>query len=258
MLQHVWLLLSVFAVLASSSAGAVTIFFDGAPDEVAAGITPGATDFRFGGSTWTGGTVTLVHRTADAGEIFTFAYVIAPGAFGSVTFDVPAVDVTLSFRADVVTGGGVGFNSTALFAFDEDGRSVGSLRTRDFQILSEQLDVDALPLMYGPMGEIPISRISFGDAAVDNFSFTLVPEPASIALVGLSAAILFLLRPRYSSRPRRTALAGAPDRNPDERTYFRPGRCQAARCRGGPHRHESSSPSLRWPRWRERPRPRYP
>ncbi len=159
------------AVLAPvpSKATSVTIFFDNeGPEE---GITsPGATEFSFMGSNWTGG---VIH---SGGALPSFGYLTVGTA--SVTFEDPVDSVEFDLH--------LGLSAVvAATAFDADGN---------------RLDHSAggLPVKFD--FEAPIARIEFGGGFIDNFTFTLVPEPGAGALVALGATLLAARSTRRRSR----------------------------------------------------------
>ncbi len=169
---HVLWGLAVLALVAmapsASEATSVTIFFDNeGPEE---GITPlGTTEFSFMGSNWTGG---VIHSGVP---ISPFVYFVHGHA--SVTFDDPVDSVEFAFDH-------IGVFAQA-FAFDAEGNRLG----QSFRGLPVRFDFEA-----------PIARIEFTGGFIDDFTFTLVPEPAAGALVAIGATLLAARSTRRRSR----------------------------------------------------------
>ncbi len=157
---------------ATSKATSVTIFFDNeGPEE---GITaPGTTDFSFMGSNWTGGVI-------ERGALPSFGYLTHGGSVpvASVTFDDPVEAVEFLFEFGV---GAV----VAATAFDADGNFLMHVAGGGGRVTFDP--------------EVPIARIEFLGGFIDDFTFTLVPEPTSGTLVALGATLLAARRVRKRS-----------------------------------------------------------
>jgi len=149
-----------------------TIFFDGTGDE--AGITfPGATDFSIFGSNWTGGEVATVGLTRlyASGR---FAYMPDPGG-ATVTFDTPvdAVDFFYVHRAGVEPVGTVTLLDTA-------GGVIATAPSNPATFFADPGNF----LSFDPAQ--PIGSLLFDGGHIDNFTFTTVPAPGAIGVLGLS------------------------------------------------------------------------
>lgn len=145
-----------------------TIFFDGVGAED--GITePGTTDFSFAGSNWTGGIV----ATEGSPPLYasgSFSYEI-PSGTATVTFDEPIDSVDFFYVH------GFGFNEGDAVALDADSNILG--------IVSSNLATNfGAPANFESLDpSTPIASIEFSAGVVDNFTFTTVPEPATLGLL---------------------------------------------------------------------------
>ncbi len=185
--------ISLFAP-AVSRATSVTIFFNNTGPEAAI-TTPGQTVFSFMGSNWTGGVIGSP-AGADPDEfpdgILSASYGVSriryPPGLGTVSFDEPVDSVVFSFFA----GSAETPNGTAT-AFDADGNFLASVDAVEVNILSSFFD----PIRFVQLDpETPIARIEFTGGFIDDFTFTLVPEPGAGALVALGATLLAARRSR--------------------------------------------------------------
>jgi len=151
-----------------------TLLFENSGPE--AGITaPGATDFSIFGSNWTGGIV-LTEGIPPLYASGRFSYEVNSGP-AEVTFDTP-ID-----RLDFFYVHGSGHAQGTATVFNAAGDAIGSgtsIRRTFFNDPNNFLSFDPLD---------PIVRITFSSAVIDDFSFTTVPEPGSLALLGLLAAV---------------------------------------------------------------------
>ncbi len=161
----------------AAEATSVTIFFDNGGPE--AGITtPGATEFSFMGSTWQGGIVTTRTLQVD----------ILNGP-ASVTFDEDVESAEFLFGG---ASAAVGLGTAT--AFDRDGNILQSVDAINHNSVSDR---DELRVLLDP--DMPIARIEFTEGFISRFTFTLVPEPTSGALVALGATLLAARRVRKRS-----------------------------------------------------------
>lgn len=176
-------LVTVIAALAAapvaSAQTTTTIFFDNLGDET--GITtPGATDFSFKGSNWTGGVVATevirpLYASAD------FAYEIEPGG-GQVTFDTPVDSVDFFFVH------GFGHSPGTATAFDNSDNPIGTVNSNAATILADPANFVTLD----PAN--PIVRIAFSGAVIDNFSYTTAIETVpTVSEWGIMVMVLLLL-----------------------------------------------------------------
>ncbi|GAB4200867.1 MAG: hypothetical protein Tsb002_37220 [Wenzhouxiangellaceae bacterium] len=144
----------VFTLMAGAAqAQEVTLFFDGTGIE--AGTTgPGAGNFSFAGSTWSGGLI----RTQGVLGLY------ASGAFSyhapaTVTFDRPMTDVRFFY----VHGSG-NAPGTAI-ARDANGAEVGRVNTRLRSLFADPnnfVEFDS---------DTPILSVEFSNGVIDNFSY---------------------------------------------------------------------------------------
>jgi len=186
-----------FALLVPSAALAtsVTIFFS--DHGLEAGITTlGTTDFSFMGSNWTGGVIIgPAFDPSLEGGILSARYGVSriahPPGEGVVTFDEPVDSVVFSFFAGFAETP----NGTAT-AFDADGNPLGSVDAANLTEFRDPFD----PIRFVQLDpDTPIARIEFTGGFIDDFTFTLVPEPTSGALVALGATLLAAQRVRKRS-----------------------------------------------------------
>ncbi len=171
---------------AVSRATSVTIFFS--DHGLEAGITArGTTDFSFMGSHWTGGVIIgPAFDPSLEGGILSARYGVSriahPPGEGVVTFDEPVDLVVFSFFAGFAETP----NGTAT-AFDFDGNPLGSVDAVNLTEFRDPFD----PIRFVQLDpETPIARIEFTGGFIDDFTFTLVPEPGAGALVALGATLL--------------------------------------------------------------------
>jgi len=170
---------------ASAKATSVTIFFDNEGPE--AGITVlGATGFSFAGSTWAGGIISAT----GLGNGFVYQVDSTHGP-AWVLFDEPVDTVEFSFL-----GGTAFVRAGTATAFDSEGNFLQSVDAVDFHEIVHQQQSDGF-VRLDP--DSPVSRIEFTEGFIDDFTFTLVPEPASGTLVALGATLLAARRVRKRS-----------------------------------------------------------
>ena len=177
---------AIALLFCAQSAGAVTIFFDGAE----AGIGLNDTTFSFEGSNWSGGQVSTLGDT-PLYHSGTRSYMVAsPGSgAGQVTFDTPVIDVSLAF----LHGGN--FSSAAAgtaMAFDSGDNLLETLNSMFVNNPNPATLMSFTTIT-------PIARIDFVEGTVDTFSYTVVPEPATGLLVVSALAGLAAVRRKRAS-----------------------------------------------------------
>lgn len=176
--KFVALVAALAAAPVASAQTTTTIFFDNLGDE--AGITvPGATDFSFKESNWTGGVVAteLILPLYASGS---FSYEIGPGG-GQVTFDSPVESVIFFFVH------GFGHSPGTATAFDSSDNQIGTVNSSAASVFADPANFVTLD----PAN--PIVRIALSGAVIDNFSYTVIGPVPTVSEWGMMVMVLLLL-----------------------------------------------------------------
>jgi hypothetical protein len=142
----------------------------------------------------------LVTNTTTSTQIFS-AFVGLPTTFGAPNF------ISGNVRTNVIDGGTDGAtiattSPTALYQAQIDGTTVATLQPHPFSVVAPAGGSNTLAASFGPtVSAVPVTsnigiqlRFSLtpGDTAaiLSRFDVTAIPEPASIALIGIGMALV--------------------------------------------------------------------